>query len=83
MTEIDFMQVMLALIAGLLSILGAAFGWWFSKLSAKVDALMQIRQDCIMRFAEKSRNSEDHRRLWVKIDEQERRITTLEAVRKG
>lgn len=76
------MQVMLAVIAGLLSILGAAFGWWLSKLSAKVDALMQIRQDCITRFADKTRNSEDHRHLWNRIDDIDRRITTVEAIKK-
>lgn len=76
------MQVMLAVIAGLLSILGAAFGWWLSKLSAKVDALMQIRQDCITRFADKKRNSEDHCRLWNRIDDIDRRITTVEAIKK-
>lgn len=76
------MQVMLAVIAGLLSILGAAFGWWLSKLSAKVDALMQIRQDCITRFADKTRNSEDHCRLWNRIDDIDRRITTVEAIKK-
>lgn len=82
MTSLDFMQVMLALIAGLLSILGTAFGWWLSKLSAKVDALMQIRQDCITRFADKARNSEDHRRLWTRVDDLDRRITTVEAIKK-
>lgn len=67
-------------VRGLWLLFGA--GWWLSKLSAKVDALMQIRQDCITRFADKTRNSEDHRRLWNRIDDIDRRITTVEAIKK-
>lgn len=35
-----------------------------------------------MQFADRAGNSDDHRRIWVKLDDQERRLTTLEAVRK-
>ena len=62
---------------------GTSFGWWLARLSKKIDDLMQHRQGCIMQFADRAGNSDDHRRIWGKLDEQERRLTTLEAVRKG
>ena len=80
--DIQFLNIMLSVITGLLTLMGTSFGWWLARLSKKLDELMQHRQGCIIQFADRVGNSDDHRRIWVKLDDQERRLTTLEAVRK-
>lgn len=81
--DVQFFNIMLSVITGLLTLMGTSFGWWLARLSKKIDELIQYRQECIMQFADRTGNSDDHRRIWTRIDDQERRLTTLEAVSKG
>lgn len=68
MTEIDFLRVALGVIGGLILFMGSVLGWWASRITAKLDALMGQRLECVSSFADAKKNSEAHRRLWDALE---------------
>lgn len=64
MSELEFLRISMGIIGGLILFLASVFGWWASRISAKLDALMTHHQDCLVKFADAKKNSEAHHRLW-------------------
>lgn len=49
----------------------------FEKLSEKVGQIMGHAQQCAEKYAHSAKNSEDHRRIWSKVDEHDAVLNTL------
>lgn len=49
----------------------------FEKLSEKVVQIMGHAQQCVEKYAHSAKNSEDHRRIWSKVDEHDDAIGQL------
>ncbi len=64
MSEMDILRISLGVIGALILFLASVFGWWASRISAKLDRLMTHHQECLVKFADAERNSAAHRRLW-------------------
>ena len=63
-SEIDFLRIALGVIGGLILFLASVFGWWASRISAKLDTLMTHRLECLTNFADAKKKSAAHQRLW-------------------
>ena len=64
MSELDFLRISVGIIGGLILLLASVFGWWASRITAKLDELMTHRLECLASFADAKKNSEVHHRLW-------------------
>lgn len=72
MDSVAFLNIMLSLLAGLLSVLTIVFCWWASRLSDKIDDLMIHHQGCIKEFANDEDNDDEHLRIFGRLENLER-----------
>lgn len=77
--QIDFITLLLKVMAALLGIIAAGFGWWASGLSKDVKALIIQKLDCNAQYANKNDNAESHHRIWNKLEAHEKDISTMKA----
>ena len=77
--QIDFMTLLLKVLAVLLGVIAAGFGWWASGLSNDVKALIIQKLDCNTQYANKNDNAESHRRIWNKLDGHDKDISSMKA----
>lgn len=79
MSESMFLNVMLSLCAGLLSILLAFIRYWARRVDSKLDVLAMLYPSCKTEFANATQNTDDHRRMWNKLEEHDKAIAVLRA----
>lgn len=68
MSELDVLSVLLGVIGGLIMFLAGGFAWWASRITAKLDELVDQRVTCMTIFADAGKNREAHRRLWEALE---------------
>ena len=76
-----FITVLLGVIFGLWVLLLGVGGYFFKRINDRLDVLMAQREGCIMAFADRGGDSRDHREVFRRTDDHERRLTRLEAER--
>lgn len=64
MNDAELLRVALTVIGGLILFLASVFAWWASRITNKLDEIVNQRLDCADRFADARKNAETHRRLW-------------------
>ena len=60
--QIDFITLLLKVLAVLLGVIATGFGWWATGLSKDVKALIIQKLDCNTQYANKNDNAESHHR---------------------
>ena len=56
--QIDFITLLLKVLASLIGVIGAGFGWWAAGLAKDVKALTIQKLDCNTQYANKNDNAE-------------------------
>lgn len=79
MSESFFLNVMLSICAGLLSILLAFIRYWARRVDSKLDAMAMLYPSCQKEFANAKQNTDNHRRMWNKLEEHDNAIAVLRA----
>lgn len=78
--QIDFITLLLKVLAVLLGVIATGFGWWWATgLSKDVKALIIQKLDCNTQYANKNDNAESHHRIWNKLENHDKELTALKA----
>lgn len=77
--QIDFITLLLKVLAVLLGVIATGFGWWATGLSKDVKALIIQKLDCNTQYANKNDNAESHHRIWNKLENHDKELTALKA----
>ena len=78
--QIDFITLLLKVLAVLLGVIATGFGWWWATgLSKDVKALIIQKLDCNTQYANKNDNAESPHRIWNKLENHDKELTALKA----
>ena len=77
--QIDFITLLLKVLASLIGVIGAGFGWWPAGLAKDVKALTIQKLDCNTQYANKNDNAESHHRIWNKLESHDKDIASMKA----
>lgn len=77
--QIDFITLLLQVLAALFGVIFAGAAWWASGLSKDVKTLMIQKLDCNAQYANKADNAESHHRIWGKLDAHDKDISSMQA----
>lgn len=77
--QIDFITMLLKVLAALIGVIGSGFCWWASNISKDVKELRIQKLDCNAQYANKADNADSHHRIWNKLDAHDKDISSMQA----